>query len=211
MRDSELEAEVADLYDERLPYHNFAHALDVVAAGEDIIHRCEQEGVRIDSDIVYAASLFHDAGFHRDHAALGFDCKEAYSAALAEEILPRHERFAGKVGKVVDAIMATGRDGSFTTTEQKAVRAADLSGLAAPFDTFFAKALALREEAELLSGKQTPWGDWVRGVERTLRFYLSQEIRLTSYYLNDAGESKFHSAVRTNLERLLKATEPAGA
>ena len=142
------------------------------------------------------ALLFHDAGFLDDHIALGFDTKEAYSAHLAATQLREHGLGAKTVEKVVDAILCTHIDAKFVTTEQKAVRAADLSGLAADYETFVGNTANLKDEHEYLHGETFDWP--VLGPARagTIEKYLAQEIRLTSYFSDAKGESAFHRAVR---------------
>ncbi|MGR8918670.1 MAG: hypothetical protein ACU85V_03550, partial [Gammaproteobacteria bacterium] len=56
-------------------------------------------------------------------------------------------------------------------------------------------------------GRELSWPEWQENSREVLGFYLGQEIRLTSYFYNDSGESDFHTAVRRNLDRLL--AEPA--
>ena len=79
-RNPDLEKRVADLYDDRLHYHNFGHVLRVIDAGARMLEQCREEGVTVDEEAVYYAILLHDAGFHEDHEARGFPSKEAYSA-----------------------------------------------------------------------------------------------------------------------------------
>ena len=86
--------------------------------------------------------------------------------------------------------------------EQKAVRAADLAGLAADYATFRINTVNLWKEHALLSGTGMSWEAWVQDVGRVLKHYLAQEIRLTSYYNDDDGESAFHRAVLRNLAAL---------
>jgi len=203
IRDLDLESEVEPLYSAALAYHNFQHAIDTINAAEDIIRRCMEEGIRVECRVVYYALLFHDAGFQEDHQALGFETKEAYSADLAAERLGKRGVPRSTLEKVVAAILGTHKDGSFVTVEQKAVRAADLSGLAADYKTFLENSTHLKAEYELFNCKKLSWREWVDNVSNTVRFYLSQEIRLTSYFVNDNGESAFHAAVRKNLERLV--------
>ena len=206
VRDLAFENRVAALYDESLPYHNFGHVQDTLTAAAQIIERCHEERIRVDTKVVYYALLFHDAGYQQDHRPLGFQSKEAYSASLAEQymtdlVLPQKER-----AKVSAAIMATHRDAAFVTAEQKLVRAADLAGLSAPYETFLRNTIQLWKERCLLDGPIS-WQDWRTSVRETLDFYLAQEIRLTSYYCDKEGASTFHLAVEANLQRF--RNEPA--
>lgn len=156
---------------------------------------------------MYSALLFHDAGYHPDHRARGFATKERFSVALAAPILRQYGVAAAQIEKTLAAILATERDGIVVSAEQKAVRAADLSGLAAAYPTFLRSSLKLKCEHELLFQRRLSWPDWQRASREVLGYYLTQEIRLTSYYRDDNGASAFHQAVRSNLTRLLE--EPA--
>ncbi len=210
IRNFDLEAEVERLYSADLPYHNFQHAIDTIDAAEHITARCLEEGIRVEHRVVYYALLFHDAGFSEDHLALGFETKEAYSADLAADKLQQIGVGRKIIEKVVAAILSTHKDASFVTVEQKAVRAADLSGLAATYDIFRENTANLKIEHEDFIGESLTWPEWVSNANKTIRFYLSQEIRLTSYFVNEHGESAFRQAVRENLERLVAESDETG-
>ena len=138
-----------------------------------------------------------------DHVARGFESKEAYSADLARARVRQHGVPTRTIAKVAAATLSTHIDANFVTVEQQAVRAADLSGLAADYETFWRNTANLKTEHELFYAVTLCWSEWVGNASRTIRFYLSQEIGLTSYFISKLGESPFHQAVRGNLERLL--------
>jgi len=203
MREPKVQELARRLYSPELLYHNFDHALRAVRTGEEIVRHCHEEGIRIDGQVVYYALLFHDAGYIEDHKQKGFESKEAYSAHLAAEALRSCGVRESVIHKVQSAINSTRRDAPFLSAEEKAVRAADLSGLAADYEDFTADAEKLRQEHAMLTGEQIPWTQWKKKVAETIRFYLAQEIRLTSYYADAIGKSVFHNRVRENLRRLL--------
>src|SRR5690606_30082592 len=130
--------------------------------------------------------------------------KERYSAVLAEPVLRRFGVSSAQIEKTTSAILATERDASFVTAEQKAVRAADLSGLAAPYPVFLQSSIKLKREHEFLHHRALTWHAWKEVTREVLGFYLAQEIRLTSYYHDETGESAFHKSVRANLAQLLR-------
>jgi predicted metal-dependent HD superfamily phosphohydrolase len=201
-RDPDLEAEVAELYSTTLPYHNFSHALDTILAAGRILEHCREELVPVDEQVVYLALLFHDAGYHEDAGRFGCASKEEYSARLASERLGRRGFDPAIIQLVHEAILATHRDALFRTNEQKVVRAADLAGLAADYPTFLRNSENLKAEWELLRGRPISWRDWIADTQQVIRFFLSQDIRLTRHYLNSEGVSDFHERAEQNVRRL---------
>lgn len=103
-----VEQAAAALYAPALPYHNFRHALAVAEEGRRLVEHCRASGLLLDADIVHYACLLHDAGYAEDHAALGFESKEAYSASLAREVLGRCGVDAGTTAAVQDRRSAAG-------------------------------------------------------------------------------------------------------
>jgi len=201
-RDPTLEAAARRYYSQALPYHNFEHALAAVEHGRRLVERCHEAGLDVDGEVVYLALLFHDAGYEDDEAALGFASKEAYAADIAARTLKERGFDPSTIDRVVRAILSTEHGASFDFVEQKVVRAADLAGLAADFETFRTNAQALRTEVRILYGEEIPWRDWVERVCARLEFYLGQDIHLTDHYFGPDGRSAFHSALSDNLARL---------
>lgn len=207
LRSEALETRARALYSAELPYHNFEHIEQTLASADRIVARCLQENIRINVQVVYHALLFHDAGYHEDHRSNGHATKEAYSARLANEVLADFDISDRERDKTVAAILATEKNASFVTVEQKAVRAADLSGMADPYEQFLVKSLKLKRELEYLGGTVVSWHQWQLNSRDVLNHYMSQDIRLTSYFYNDSGESEFHAQVRENLRRLMAEPE----
>lgn len=202
MRDSDLELAAAKYYSPDLPYHNFDHALAAALTGLKIAQECRLENIPIDDSIVYCALLFHDAGYHHDHEKRGFKTKEALSARIARDILEKRPHPSGFIEKVENAILCTTRDASCTTTEENAVRAADLSGLAADYSVFRRNTVLLKQEFEFLYGQKVEWGQWIERATTIIGGYLSQELRLTKFYSGQPGQSTFHQKIKENLAKL---------
>ncbi len=203
IRNPHLEKVAAALYSDEMPYHNFAHILGTLAAGEVLVDRCLSDGVPINPEIVYYALLFHDAGYREDHINKGFASKEEYSAHLAIQCLRAEGLPEGTIERVVAAILSTARDAQFASNEDKAVRAADLAGLASDYKTFRANAEKLRQEHEILTGRKVTWGEWKTSVKETIGFYLSQEIRFTQSDTGANHAASFYAKAKQNLSRLL--------
>lgn len=202
-----IEKFAEECYDPSLPYHNFNHALKAADTGKNIVVKCREEGMFIDEVVVYYALLFHDAGYHEDHKAKGFQTKEEYAASLAEENLNKFSIDKGIIRKVRETILATYRKAEFITNEQKAVRAADLAELANDYEIFLKNNFNLKKESEILGEKNIFWKEWKDNSKNMVEFYLSQDIRLTSAYADKEGNSVFHKRAKENLERFLQENE----
>jgi hypothetical protein len=203
IRNAHLEQAAAELYSDQMPYHSFNHVLGTLAAGAVLVERCLKEGVPINGEVVYYALLFHDAGYHENHVSMGFTSKEAYSAHLAVQRLRAEAIPEDTINRVVAAILSTQRDAQFTTNEEKAVRAADLAGLASDYETFRSNVEKLHQECEILTGRRVAWDEWKTSVKETISFYLSQEIRLTQSDSSVDSAAIFHARANQNLSRLL--------
>ena len=203
IRNAHIEQVAAELYSDQLPYHNFNHVLGTVAAGAVLVERCFKERVPINSEVVYYALLFHDAGYHESHVSKGFTSKEEYSAHLAVQCLRAEAIPEAIIKRVVAAILSTQRDAQFTSNEEKAVRAADLAGLASDYKTFRSNVEKLHQECELLTGRKVAWDEWKTSVKETISFYLSQEIRLTQPDSCVDNVALFYAQAKENLSRLL--------
>ncbi len=202
-REKELLQRAARQY-RKLPYHNWQHALGAAARGMEIARQCKQEGKHVNIEVVKWALLFHDAGYHQNHAQKGFKTKEGYSIFLAQREMEKM-RFAPKlINAVGRAIAATHRDASFDTTEAKVVRAADLAGLAAPYAEFIRNTRNLKTEFERMHGKKVPWNEWKKQAAKIIDFYLKQDIHLTPNYEDKNGESIFHRRARENVRRMIR-------
>ena len=165
--------------------------------------RCNKAGIPIDAEAVYYALLFHDAGYHENHRSRGFDSKEEYSAHLAAQCLQAEAISEDTIRKVTAAILSTKRDAEYSSNEEKAVRAADLAGLASEYEIFRAAVEKLRQEEEIVTGRKVAWDEWKTSVKETIRFYLGQEIRFTQSEAFADDPANFHAKAAQNLSRLL--------
>ena len=207
MAESAVETAAAALYDPALPYHNFGHARSVAAEGERIVRRCRAAGIAIDADVVHYACLFHDAGYREDHAARGFPSKEAYSAHLATEVLDQQGVGSSVIAAVRQAILATHCDAHCASVEDRAVRAADLSGLGGGFASFMDDARRLKREHEFMTGERVSWESWREDACKRIAAFLRERLDLTPEDVDASGESLLVVRARENMRRLL--TEPA--
>lgn len=208
VRNTKLEQTVAELYDARLPYHNFSHALDVLAASEELLSRCYAEGISVDAEVVYPALLLHDAGYHEDHTAAGFESKEALSAELANRELRRHQYPPRLIEAVQAAILSTRCGVVCQTIEARLVKAADLSGLAADYRLFRQNSLRLWREDALLSSTETPWSKWRSSAASTIERLLSEDLGVSSACYATEGETWLAKKGLANAGRLRDEPDP---
>jgi predicted metal-dependent HD superfamily phosphohydrolase len=202
IRNARLQQAAAELYSDEMPYHNFDHVLRTLAAGEIFVDRCLTEGIPITAEVVYYALLFHDAGYQEDHISKGFTSKEEYSAHLAVQCLRAEAIPEDTIKRVVAAILSTQREAQFTSNEEKAVRAADLAGLASDYKNFRSDVEKLRQESEMLTGRKVAWDEWKTSTEETIRFYLSPVgLALPEACADNAAT--FYAQANQNLSRLL--------
>lgn len=202
MRNKEIEKIASRYYSPKLPYHNFGHVVTVIRESERMLERCKAEGIEVDGLVVYYALLFHDAGYYEDHAALGFESKEAYSAALSEQVLKDNGVDQKTIDKVKTAIMCTHMDAKCTCIEDKIVRAADLSELAADYRIFKKNTLNLKKELEASSNRDVSWDEWKQLAATTVELFLKEDMEVTSDYYDKDGNSVFHIKARANLDAL---------
>lgn len=207
-RYADIEQRAAALYDDRLPYHNFNHALQVIGAGRVLMEKCREEDIEFDEDAVYYAMLLHDAGFQEDHEAMGFDSKEAYSAYLAVELLEEMNVPEATVRKVESAILCTHVEGCCRSIEDKIVRRADLAGMAADYDCFRKDTVNLKRELELLTGRSVTWEEWKQKASSRIKQFLEDDMNLVRDDVTAAGESVFREKVRNNIKALMDDQTP---
>jgi len=195
------------LYHPPLPYHNFSHARQVLTDANVILRRCHTENVPVNDSAVVFAALAHDWGYALDHTSIGFATKEALAAFFLGRALENLGVNEEIIKLSEGAVLGTAMDAAVISNEAKVLRAADLAGLAKDLPTFVHNNQLLKEEAELLSGKKISWSDWKTGTQKIVEFFLSQDIRLTSYHDDEKGNSRFHLAAQKILDEFMALPE----
>jgi len=190
-------------YDPRLPYHNWDHVMQTVAASREIIQNCLAEGIKVRPYFVYHCDAFHDADYIKDHLSLGFSSKEALSVSIAEYEFRKFNFVESYIAEVKQGIMSTNQTAPFDTIEQKVIRASDLASMAGDYETFKRNNLLLKLETEMLTGNTFTLDEWKERTKNTINFYLSQNIHLTKKYSDKDGNSVFHTNTRKNLDKFL--------
>ncbi len=203
----EFRRHIKGFYIPKLPYHSFPHAVNVHRETLPILEHCKEEGVPVHELVMYFASLGHDLGYGLNHRVLGYPTKEALAADWTGRIM----FYLGIDTEIIlltkGAIQGTEKNASILTNEAKVLRAADLAELAKDLPTFVRNNRLLKEEAELLSGKIISWSDWKEQTKKIVEFFLSQDIRLTSYHDDEKGNSRFHVAAQKILDEYMALPE----
>jgi hypothetical protein len=131
--DSPLLENPADAY----PYHNFyGHVTQTFRDFTHIYHWLEDKGITLNYDLGIIALAYHDANFHLNEKAAGFETKEAYSAHIAGVDLQQFGANRYEVRTVKSAIIATTASESPKTNLEKAVRLADVGNVSGDPTTF---------------------------------------------------------------------------
>ncbi len=203
IRDERLEKITASLYSTHLPYHNFQHILDVLAAGDEILFECRKNGIDFNEPVIYHAILFHDAGYHENHETLGYDSKESYSASLAENVLIDEDYSEIHIWQVKQAIMSTQMHAKCNSTEDQVVRAADLYGLMAAYTDFREKSVALYHERQMLSAVNISWDEYKKEAYSIIKQFLKYKIDL-DIGLYQGEPDNFYETAYKNLDLLME-------
>ncbi len=142
-------------YSGEMPYHNWEHARDVMANAVTLGRMAQSNGLLVDIDRLQVAAAWHDAGYHQDHALLGYSTKEAYSANLADENLPELAPDDIDIihGSIMDTIVGGHR--RRTQTEGILLHFADVGYLADPNQAHFTR----RFEAMLNEWAGVHWNE----------------------------------------------------
>ena len=204
MQFKELRKIAEKFYSKGLPYHNFDHAITTIRNAKKIVENCKKDELYPDEEIICISLLFHDAGYHQDHKEKGHYSKEDYSAVIAEEILRKEGFEETKIQKIKRAIITTHRYARWRTLEEGIIRAADLAGMAADYQTFLKNTILLKEEYELLNNRKLTLNKYKQIVKKIIGFYLKEDIHLSRKYFDDDGKSHFHTKTIENLSRFLK-------
>lgn len=206
----------AERYYTDLPYHNFEHAKGVAERASVLADRALDEGVLVNKDVVYYAALFHDAGYHEDHKALGFETKEDYSIDIAQRELSDLSIDPQIIEEVVACIEATKKDSSAETDEAKLVRLADIYNIGenddeAGYEVFLANSVKLRAEAEQMSGVTMTWDEFKEKQIPIIEAYLAQDLSVTNADRDENGVWIFGKKGRNNIERYRQEPETLAA
>ncbi len=189
-----------------LPYHNFPrHVLGAITDAYRLKEELEQKNVVIDMLVVEVSLLFHDAGYHLNHAKMGFESKEALSAHIAERVLSHYGVPRDFIDKVVACILATIHEATPNSNEENLVRIADVGNVSGDFWTFVQNGINFAKEGVLFGETlpETHSAFW-EGASAYLQYYVGKPATFYDINGNPQLLETSYQQAQKNLERIAR-------
>ena len=191
----QLSNRARQFYPNVLPYHNWDHALDVMANVDTIARLAVDPEVRDSRLLLGVAAAWHDADYVSDDFSQ-YATREERSAALAAELLPELSPEESELLRsgILDTIVTRWpKDSLFG----EVLHAADTGYFSAKHKHFMGRLALMREE----------WGSpsWEETVERTLAFgqvVMQDYDHLMPQIMPSAVANEWLARVNTNLQLL---------
>lgn len=196
-------------YSDRLPYHNWSHAVAVMEEVDKLSERLSRRTRRLARGALHIAAAWHDAGFHEDHTKLGFETKEHYSAALAEHYLKAQgaDDSTRKVVRV--AILGTIHSAERPSINAVILHRADVANIGDTYKNFLAANIKLWHEHSLLNGTPVSWADHQRSSARFVEFSAQESLRELPRLGEPIGQpDSYDTNARRNAQLLLQEPQP---
>lgn len=171
-------------------YHNWNHALAVASGTEIIADKLEARGLTIAKRAIAVASAWHDAGYHENHIAKGFETKELYSAALLDEYL--RDKPVGEFEKSLmrQAIIATYSGHSELRTPYELIlHRADIANIGGPLDEFVDSNVKLWREHQVTTGDSIDWDEHVKNSAKFIEFTAEEHDHESIKHLIDPEDT----------------------
>ncbi len=197
------------MYGHGLPYHNFTHACGVMERADALAQRVEQTGVGVNRGLIRLAAMGHDVLYVLvPETVIIFDSatgrqrpartKEEVAAWFVRRYLELDGLPVAAIHAICDAIMATQVGWPIGAIEGRILAAADIAGMAAPYDDFRRDWELLRRESEMISGPCSTAVYAHRAITIIGR-YCARRLCLTDRYFDRDGLSAWHRAVTANV------------
>lgn len=204
-------------YTDAYRYHNWSHAVSVMEGVDTIADKLEAQGIKIARNTLRIAAAWHDAGYHRNHAALDFSTKEEYSAALLGDYLQDKPVTNLQRNLMQTAIIATWHHhAELRTPPQIILHRADIANIGGPTDAFIENNILLLQEARH-KGVYPSWRQHLAQTDSFVRLLVAEhdyESLLQDVQPNDPTvdvyDEPFGVAALRNLDALHGIDEPKG-
>ena len=196
-----------ELYDDSLPYHNFAHAVEVLNESMRLADLCTENGIYVNRRVLAAAALLHDANYYQD-SANRFKTKEEYSQYIARNILPFFDYDIEEIELVEDCIKGTELGMSCTSIEAKIIRRADIGNVSRNREELLAKTLAFSlEEIQMKGLENIDWDSIVNKAKYVFGIYLEEDdLRLGDFEPTRNGKLCFIADCLDNIDSMARET-----
>jgi len=211
---AEYSADAQKHYRSDYPYHNWNHALDVASGTEIISDKLRTHGLTIASGALAVAAAWHDAGYHEDHTAKGFETKEQYSAYLLDEYLEGKSVSDTERLLMRNAIIATwAKHPELRTPYELIMHRADIANIGGPSDEFILNSIHLWEEYRMTGDASLSWEEYVKGAGGFIMFTATEhDHESLKHFIDpadntvDVNDLPFSTTALSNLE-ILRTTE----
>ncbi len=147
-----VEEAMANGIEEKYPYHNLQHTLDVVQAVEEVGKNSDLSDD--DLETVLLAAWFHDVGY-----SSGGEDHEQESIKQATEILKEYNFSKERITKIAGCIAATKMPQNPSNLLEKVICDADMYHLST--DQFFERSRLLKEEMDATAEKPLTEEEWL--------------------------------------------------
>ena len=198
------EQAIQEFYD-KIPYHNFEHALKVAETAMKIAEKVKNILHLSDDEIqlLRKAALWHDAWYKIDSKELFFKTKEDYSIYLMKQFY-KNTLSKENIANIASLIQATKIDFStYTNHLQKILRASDISNLWGPYDEFEDNTRKIKQEYELLHHTPIDAMIFLKKQMEILSHFLHQKDVLKELYFQKEHYD-FYKNLADNIQKLQK-------
>ena len=183
-------------YSDVLPYHNWAHAQDVMSSVAALVIKSSRPEITEKGPLLVIAAAWHDADFHLQDNIAVFATKEERSAKLAIRSLPelsQEDKNLLYSGIIDTTVSKSHKENLFG----EALHAADLGYFASEQEHFMERLVLMRKE----------WGspDWATTVQRTRAFgnhVIAESQKSIFEILPLADAEQWMTAIENNLDSL---------
>lgn len=188
----------ASQYYSDLPYHNWEHATSVRDRCRELAMVCFTQGLTVDLEVLEAAALYHDAGYHQRQEQYGVGTaamawtKEKYSQYLAATDLQALGMPNEKIAQVLSCIASTQADIDCTSIEGKILAQADIENVGGDPMVFMKNTLKLYKETGMLavSEKVPSLVEYAHKSHKYLQLFLAKDLSLGNFDIDpESGRS----------------------
>lgn len=179
-------------------YHVFEHVKNNEKEIHRIADRLQRYGITVDRQAVLDANIGHDALYHLNAQALGFDSKEALAAHYIYNILlslGAKETYALKVRQIISK---TAVNSLPTNAEELLMRTADLASIGRSYLEYKTGTDLLFSESQIQSGKKISFAEFVKRQLKYLAHYVQYDLNITPDAYDESGNSIWHKNVIAN-------------